>query len=65
MANLGKTFKTREEICLWLEKHQAALEDQIGFRLNIISVCDKGAIKNFIAFSSFVRLARFPSCVGE
>lgn len=44
MVNLSKTFNTREEICLWLEKHQAALEDQIGFRLNIISACDNGIL---------------------
>lgn len=44
MANLSKPFKTREEICLWLEKHQADIEDQIGFRLNIISACDLGIL---------------------
>jgi len=44
MVNLSKTFKTREEICLWLEKNQAALEDQIGFRFNIISACDNGIL---------------------
>jgi hypothetical protein len=44
MVNLSKVFKTREEICLWLEKHKAALEDQIGFRLNIISACELGIL---------------------
>ena len=44
MENLSKVFKTREEICLWLEKHKADIEDQIGFRLNIISACDNGIL---------------------
>ena len=29
---------------MWLEKHKADLEDQIGFRLNIISACDNGIL---------------------
>lgn len=30
MANLSKTFKTKEEICFWLEKHKLDLKDQAG-----------------------------------
>ena len=44
MANPSKIFKTRKEICLLLEKHKADLEDQIGFRLNIVSACDNGIL---------------------
>jgi hypothetical protein len=44
MSKISTLFKTREEICLWLEKHKADLEDQIGFRLNIISACDLGIL---------------------
>ncbi|NCU31429.1 MAG: hypothetical protein EOM23_00515 [Candidatus Moranbacteria bacterium] len=44
MVSLSKSFKSRQEICLWLENHKADLEDQIGFRLNIISACDLGIL---------------------
>lgn len=44
MVNLSKVFKTKEEICLWLEKYKEDLENQIGFRLNIISACDNGIL---------------------
>jgi hypothetical protein len=41
---LTNYFKNREELCLWLLNNQKDLEDQIGFRLNIISACDNGIL---------------------
>lgn len=41
---LTNHFKNREELCLWLLNNQKDLENQIDFRLNIISASDNGIL---------------------
>ncbi|MEW5819044.1 MAG: hypothetical protein AB1782_02550 [Cyanobacteriota bacterium] len=41
---------------MWLEKHKADLEDQIGFRLNIIGACDNGILAEIKDFRELMYL---------
>ncbi|MEI7475301.1 MAG: hypothetical protein WCK67_11060 [bacterium] len=44
MTQLKEVFKTREEVCLWLEKHKTTLEEKVGFRMQFTSVVELGIL---------------------
>ena len=44
MSQLKEAFKTREEICLWLEKNKTALEEKVGFKMQFTSVVELGIL---------------------
>ncbi|MEI7475767.1 MAG: hypothetical protein WCK67_13415 [bacterium] len=44
MAQLKEVFKTREEICLWLEKNKTALEEKVGFKMQFTSTVELGIL---------------------
>ena len=44
MAQLKEVFKTREEVCLWLEKNKTILEEKVGFKMKFISTVELGIL---------------------
>jgi hypothetical protein len=44
MAQLKEVFKTREEVCLWIEENKTALEEKVGFKMKFTSVVELGIL---------------------
>ncbi|MEW5821789.1 MAG: hypothetical protein AB1782_16465 [Cyanobacteriota bacterium] len=53
MANLSKTFKTRQDLCEWLKKNKPILQEETGFEFTDLQIANDLLIGSVKINSSF------------